>query len=40
MRDQEKYHVQFAHTDRLKDSPVIYMQRLLNEHEKLKNKME
>ena len=40
MRDQEKYQVQFAHTDRLKDSPVTYMQRLLNENEKPINKME
>ena len=30
-RSTEKYQVQFAFNDRLKNSPVIYMQRLLNE---------
>ena len=39
-RDHEKYQVQFALTDRLKDSPVIYMQRLLNQNEKMMNKLE
>ena len=32
-RDTEKYKVQFALTERLKNSPVIYMQRLLNEQD-------
>ena len=32
-RHEEKYKVQHAHTDRLKKSPIIYMQKLLNEHE-------
>ena len=39
-RDYEKYHVQFAVPDRLKDSPIIYMQRLLNQNEKMMNKLE
>jgi len=30
MRNSEKYHVQFAKTSRLKNSPIIYMQNLLN----------
>ena len=30
-RSTEKYQVQFAFNDRLINSPVIYMQRLLNE---------
>ena len=29
-RHEEKYRVQFANTDRLKNSPIIYMQNLLN----------
>ena len=29
-RNIQQYNIQFAHTDRLKNSPVIYMQRLLN----------
>ena len=29
-RYEEKYKVQFANTDRLKNSPVVYMQKLLN----------
>ena len=32
-RVEDKYEVQFALTNRLKNSPIIYMQRLLNEHE-------
>ena len=32
-RYPEKYKVQFAHTDRLKSSAVIYMQNLLNQHD-------
>ena len=30
-RDPESYKVTFAHTQRLKNSPVIYMQGLLNQ---------
>ena len=30
----EKFKVQFANTERLKKSPIIYMQKLLNENEK------
>ena len=37
-RHDEKFKVQFANTERLKKSPIIYMQKLLNEHE-LKNKV-
>ena len=33
-RDTERYKVQFALTERLKNSPVIYMQRLLNEQDR------
>jgi hypothetical protein len=29
-RKEEKYNVQFANTDRLQNSPIIYMQKLLN----------
>ena len=32
-RNTEKFHVQHANTDRLKDSSIIYMQHLLNENE-------
>ena len=32
-RDNEKYKVQFANTERLKNSSIIYMQRLLNQNE-------
>ena len=32
-RHGEKFKVQHAHTDRLKNSPIIYMQKLLNENE-------
>ena len=39
-RHYRKYHVQFSITDRLKDSPVINMQRLLNQHEKVTYKLE
>ena len=31
MRNKEKYNVQFANTERLKHSPIIYMQKLLND---------
>ena len=31
-RNAEKFKVQFANTERLKKSPIIYMQNLLNEH--------
>ena len=41
-RKSEKFQVQFANTERLKRSPIIYMQKLLNDqdinfnnHEKL-----
>ena len=37
-RYHEKFKVQHAHNERLKDSPVIYMQKLLNEHERKNNK--
>jgi hypothetical protein len=30
LRKRQKYHVQFANTERLKKSPIIYMQNLLN----------
>ena len=33
-RKQEKYHVQHAQTKRFKESALIYMQNLLNQHEK------
>ena len=33
-RNDEKYKVQFANTDRLKDSAIIYMQNILNENER------
>ena len=36
-RNPEVYKVQHANTERLKKSPVIYMQNLLNEHEKMQN---
>ena len=32
-RNPSKFKVQFAHTERLKKSPIVYMQNLLNEHE-------
>jgi len=31
-REKETYEVQFANTERLKKSPIIYMQRLLNKY--------
>ena len=37
-RKQEKYHVQYAQTKRFKESALIYMQNLLNQHEKWKLK--
>ena len=33
-RNFEKFKVHYAHTERLKNSAIIYMQKLLNEHEK------
>ena len=33
-RDQEKYTVQFANTNRLKNSSIVTMQNYLNEDEK------
>ena len=32
-RKSEKFKVQYANTERLKKSPLIYMQRLLNSHD-------
>ena len=32
-RKYEKYKVNFAYTGRLQNSSIIYMQKLLNEHE-------
>ena len=37
-RKEDKYEVQHANTDRLKDSAIIYMQNMLNEYERRKNK--
>ena len=36
-RHEERYKVQFAHTNRLKNSPIIYMQKLLNQNEENKS---
>jgi hypothetical protein len=36
-RHEEKYKVQFAHTNRLKNSPLTYMQKLLNQNEENKS---
>ena len=36
-RNEEKYKVQFANTGRLQKSSIIYMQKLLNENEKIQN---
>ena len=36
-RTEEKYVVQHANTDRLKNSAIIYMQNMLNENERIKN---
>ena len=33
-RKDEKFKVQFANTERLKNSAIIYMQNLLNENDK------
>ena len=35
-RQFEKYVVQFAHTERLRKSAIIYMQNQLNNYEKMK----
>ena len=35
-RNVGKYKVQYAHTERLRRSTIIYMQNLLNEHEQVK----
>ena len=32
-RNSERFKVEFAHTDRLQKSSIIYMQKLLNENE-------
>ena len=34
-RNEDKFKVQFANTTRLKNSPIVYMQKLLNENEKI-----
>ena len=31
-RNPPKFKVQFAHNERLRKSPIVYMQNLLNEH--------
>ena len=36
-RHKEKYIINHANTERYKNSPIIYMQRLLNEQEKWTN---
>ena len=36
-RNREIFKVDFAHTDRLQKSSIIYMQKLLNENEARKN---
>ena len=33
-RNVDKFKIQFANTGRLQNSPIIYMQKLLNENEK------
>ena len=39
-KNKEKFKVQFAHKDRLKSSPVMYMQKVLNAQEnKFKTKI-
>ena len=38
-RDHEKYIVHFANTERLRNSAIIHMQRLINEHENNENEM-
>ena len=35
-RQSENYIVQFAHTERLRKSAIIYMQNQLNNYEKMK----
>ena len=32
-RYEEKYQVEYANTERLRNSPIVYMQNLLNENE-------
>ena len=39
LRNQNKYSVKFANTERYRRSAVLYMQNLLNENEKVKAKM-
>ena len=34
-RNEDKFKVQFANTTRLKNSPIVYMQKLLNENIKI-----
>ena len=38
LRNQNKFSVKFANTERYRKSAVLYMQNLLNEHEKVKKK--
>ena len=38
-RKCERYKVNFAHTTRLQNSSIIYMQKLLNEHEAMINQI-
>ena len=33
IRNNERYKIQIANTERLRNSPVVYMQKLLNENE-------
>ena len=37
-RYEEKYQVEYANTERLRNSPIVYMQNLLNENELRKKK--
>ena len=36
-RGEEKFEFQFANTGRLQKSPIIYMQKLLNQNAKISN---
>ena len=36
-RNEEKFKVHFANTGRLQKASIIYMQKLLNENEKVQN---
>ena len=39
-RNKEKYLVQYANTERLKKSAIVYMQNLLNQNEKQMHKID